>query len=93
MKPFGRKTTSKDADGNQVVYAKGDERPITSILREVNFLEDIGVVEEMKRDMADRVEMMRSGFFPKSPDPVGCQVCEAQDFCSRGDTVELLENK
>ena len=92
MKPFGRKTTSKDGDGNPVVYSKGDERPITSILKAVNFLDDPDVVSEMKKDMADRVEMMRSGFFPKSPDPVGCQVCEAQDFCSRGDTPIIMEN-
>ena len=93
MKPFGRKTTSKDENGNPVVYSKGDERPITSIFREVNFLDDLNVISEMKQDMADRVEMMRSGFFPKSPDPVGCQVCEAQDFCSRGDTPIIMERQ
>ncbi len=91
LKPFGRKTVVKNDEGEEVTYKKGDERPIANIMREVNLKFD--AVESMKRDMLSRVAMMRAGFFPKNPDPIRCQVCEAQDFCARGDTPELLENK
>lgn len=91
LKPFARKTIIKDEDGSEVQYKKGDTRPIHNIMRPVNFKPE--AINSMKADLLDRVAMMRSGFFPKIPDPVGCQICEAQDFCARGDTPELMENK
>lgn len=89
--PFKRKTTVKDLDGNPVVYTKGDERPISSILKDVNFKTQ--AIEMIKYDIIERVQVMRAGYFPKSPEPVRCTVCDSRDFCTRGDTAELLENQ
>ena len=91
LAPFKRKTTCKNENGDDVFFAKGDERPINNILRPVNY--KIECVKQMREDLTERVKTMRSGFFPKSPDPVRCQVCDAREFCTRGDTPELLENQ
>lgn len=91
LSPFKRKTTCKDIDGNSVTYLKGDQRPVNQIMRDVNFKTDC--VSEIEKDLTERVEMMRAGYFPKSPDPVRCTVCDSREFCTRGDTPELLENK
>lgn len=89
--PFKRKTTLKDDNGDPVVYLKGDERPVTSILRDVNFKRE--ALQGIRRDIVERVQVMRAGYFPKAPEPVRCTVCDSRDFCTRGDTPELLENK
>ena len=91
LAPFKRKTTCKDADGNPVTYFKGDDRPINNILRDVNFKTEC--IDSIKRDMTERVEVMRAGYFPKSPEPVRCTTCDVREFCNRGDTPELLENQ
>lgn len=91
LSPFKRKTTVKDLNGDPVVYMKGDERPISSILKDVNL--KVEAIETIKSDIVERVQVMRAGYFPKSPEPVRCTVCDTRDFCTRGDTVELLENK
>ena len=91
LAPFKRKTTCKDADGNSVVYSKGDERPVNAIFRDVNFKTEC--IDSIKRDMTERVEVMRAGYFPKSPEPVRCTTCDSREFCTRGDTPELLENQ
>lgn len=83
LKPFGRKTVQKDDRDQEIEYKKGDERPVRSIMRDVNFRPD--GVDIMSSDLTERVEMMRAGFFPKSPDPIRCQICESQDFCDRAD--------
>jgi hypothetical protein len=93
LKPYARKTTAKDENGHEKLYVKGDERPISSIMRDVNFITDSETVDCMKNEMTQRVTMMRLGMFPQNPDPVGCQVCEAQDFCTRGDTSILMERQ
>lgn len=93
LKPYARKTTAKDENGHEKLYVKGDERPISSVMRGVNFITDDETVSTMKNEMIQRVTMMRLGMFPQNPDPVGCQVCEAQDFCTRGDTAILMERQ
>ena len=91
LAPFKRKTTCKDASGNAVTFFKGDDRPINNILRDVNFKTEC--IDSIKADMTERVEVMRAGYFPKSPEPVRCTTCDVREFCNRGDTPELLENK
>ncbi len=93
LKPFGRKTVVKNLNGEPTTYNKGDQRPVSSVLRHVNYIDDNNTIQELKNDLLMRVEMMRAGLFPKNPDPVGCQVCEAQDFCSRGDTAIIMERQ
>ena len=90
LKPFKRKTTIKSEDGDDTVYTKGDERPIQNILRPVNYKQ--ACANQMLDDLTERVNALRSGFYPKSADPIGCQICDAREFCTRGDTTELLED-
>ena len=87
--PYKRKTT-KHINGENVVFPKGSPRPVNTVLHKVNFRVDCA--DQVRGDLEDRVSTMRAGFFPKSPDPVGCAICDVRDFCTRGDTTELLEN-
>ncbi len=91
LEPYKRKITRHDDEGNLREYAKGEDRPVSSILRDVNY--KVECASQMCHDLTERVNMMRAGFFPKIADTVGCTVCDAREFCTRADTVELLENQ
>jgi len=87
LKPYGRKTVVKDDDGTEREYKKGDTRPTHSVLRYANFMPEHrdAVIAAIQK----RVDMYKAGFFPATPDPAKCHLCEAESFCHRFDTSPL----
>lgn len=87
LKPFGRKTIVKDDEGKEREFSKGDTRPIRTILRHADFLPEHR--QEIIDAITHRVEMYKAGYFPASPEPAKCHLCEAESFCYRFDTSPL----
>jgi len=76
--PYSRKTTGKDDNGTEVVFVKGDHRPLSKIVRRVNFQPEH--LDTIKRELELRVRMMRAGHYPTSPSE-SCEFCDSQSFC------------
>jgi len=72
LKPYKKKTTS----GGET-YAAGESRPLNKVLIEATCNDDDAVYAAF----ADRVRMMRLGFWPAIPDPVGCGLCQSSYAC------------
>ena len=83
--PFGRKTVCEDDYGVEREFAKGDDRPVRMAWREVQY--SATAIEEVRSQIKQRVKMMQKDLFPSNPDPVGCNLCEAESFCPRFDTI------
>lgn len=60
-------------------YAKGDERPLDRIVREVRYGDASRAT--ILRELELRRAMMTAGLFPAIPDPLGCHLCECQAHC------------
>ncbi len=87
LKPYTRKVITKDDDGIQREFKKGDDRPIRQVVRVVRF--EPSQADNAAKALCKKVEMYKKGYWPQNPDPVGCGICEAEDFCTRYDTVQL----
>ena len=87
LKPYTRKVITKDDDGIEKEFKKGDYRPLRQVVRVVKF-EPLQAAAAAKA-LCRKVEMYKSGYWPQNPDPIGCGICEAEDFCTRYDTVSL----
>tara|TARA_R100001082_G_scaffold110915_1_gene92373 strand:+ start:3249 stop:4205 length:957 start_codon:yes stop_codon:yes gene_type:complete len=87
LKPYTRKVITKDDEGNEREFKKGDDRPLRQVIRVIKF--EPSRAEDAMRSLCKKVEMYKNGFWPQNPDPVGCGICEAEDFCTRFDTVQL----
>lgn len=87
LKPYTRKVTTKDDDGFVQEFKKGDDRPLRQIVRVVKY--QPAQAEAAIAAVVRKVEMFKAGFWPQNPDPVGCGICEAEEFCTRFDTVAL----
>ena len=87
LKPYTRKVITKDDEGNEREFKKGDDRPLRQIVRVVRF--ETSRSEEAMQSLCKKVEMYKNGYWPQIPDPIGCGICEAEDFCTRFDTVQL----
>jgi hypothetical protein len=76
LKPYAR-GGSTTRDGETVKHKKGDTRPINRVMF------DATVTDETKllRAFAERVRMMRAGFFPAIPSKVGCYICNSSYAC------------
>lgn len=68
-------------------YIKDEEKPIDTIVREVRFLEQRA--GDMVTELVEVAKMMKAGYFPRQPDPIGCRICEGAEFCSRFDMPAL----
>jgi hypothetical protein len=79
LRPYGKATEARDDDGEVRKFAKGDTRPLKSIVHPCNIDESRESV--IVAEMTERVRMMRAGFWPTNPDPVGCRVCECNTHC------------
>lgn len=60
-------------------YARGDERPLDRIVREVRYGDASRTT--IMRELKLRQAMMSAGLFPAIPDPLGCHLCECQAHC------------
>ena len=84
LKPYARATTVT-VNGSEQKFTKGDIRPIQSVIKWANAHENHR--ESMIYDVTEKMAMYDSGYFPKFPNPVGCLVCDSQEWCSRSDTA------
>lgn len=76
LAPYGKAYTNTHTGE---VFKKGDLKPAERVQRVAPFLPE---GEPALRDMlAERVAMMRAGFFPAMPDPEGCQFCDSRAHC------------
>jgi hypothetical protein len=75
--PYTRKVTAKDDTGNEREFVKGDDRPLSSIRREVLVTNEAAIHDEL----ALRVRMNRAGFWPTNPTADGCRFCESSSHC------------
>lgn len=77
LKPYSRRTTAIDDDGQQREFVKGDARPSKSVRFEVLVNNEAAVVDEF----ATRVRMARANLWPTNPTDTGCRVCECRSAC------------
>jgi|688.fasta_scaffold17070_5 hypothetical protein len=83
--PFGRKTTVEDDKGMTREFQKGEDRPLRMAWREIEYPDTS--VDAVVADLRTRARMIQRDVFPANPDPTGCAICEAEQFCARYDTV------
>jgi len=89
LKPYTRKTVSRDDKGEQKEFVKGDFKPMRAVLRRVEY--DKNRDDSIKQELALRANMIEKDVFPLNPSPVSCRICDAEAFCSRFDTAKLDE--
>lgn len=77
LKPYGKKTSGIDDNGEPREFQKGDTRPLHSIVHRGNFKDEGAFLSEF----ATRVRMMRAGLWPTNPDPQGCMTCQSRTAC------------
>lgn len=76
-KPYSRKTTATGDDGIEREFVKGEDRPETSIRKEVLCNNESLILEQF----ATRVRMDRANLWPTNPTDTGCRVCECRMAC------------
>ncbi len=87
LEPYKRATVTRDDDGNEQQYAKGDLRPLRSIIREVPFNPTV-TIPAFHDEYALRATMVDAGHYPTNPDPVGCLLCLSESWCRRADLAD-----
>lgn len=77
--PYSRKVTTKDEDGVEATYAKGDLRPLNKIVLPATVTEagEQALIDELTL----RVRMKRLGMYPTNPSEQGCRMCESRRAC------------
>jgi hypothetical protein len=79
LRPYGKAVTCRDDDGEERQFKRGDARPLRAIVRQAWVMEakEQAIVDAL----SERVRMMRAGLWPAIPDPVGCGLCESNNWC------------
>lgn len=79
FKPYSRKTAYIDDNGEPQEGAKGDTRPLHTIVKHCNFQDaaEGWLIEEL----TTRVRMMRANLWPMNPSPQGCMTCQSRPHC------------
>ena len=81
LKPYTRKTQAKNDKGELVTFVKGDDRPLSRVIRNVTHHPD--QLENIKQAMIKRGDMLIEGnpiYIPQ-----GCSHCECEPWCPRFD--------
>jgi hypothetical protein len=81
LKPYTRKTQAKNDRGEAVTFVKGDDRPLSRVIRNVSHHPE--QIENIKQAAIRRGDMLMEG----SPIyiPQGCSHCECEPWCPRFD--------
>ena len=80
-KPYTRKTQAKNDSGEVVTFSRGDDRPISRVIRSVTHHPE--QIENIKQAAVQRAMMLMSGnpiYIPQ-----GCSHCECEPWCPRFD--------
>jgi hypothetical protein len=86
LKPYARKTTRKDDNGQEVTFNPGDDRPDSAVMRWIDY--QPGRRDEMAAWIVRCAEVYADEFPPASPSPDGCDYCECRRFCPTFDSME-----
>jgi len=91
LKPYTRRVTAFNDQGEEQEFVRGDHRPTRSILYRVEYEEnqEARIEEELKM----RAMMLEKDVFPLNPDPVSCRICDAEAFCTRFDTAQIGDSQ
>ena len=84
LKPYSRATMGTDDEGRGTQFVKGDPRPLSRVLRYVDFKES--QIEKIKEAALLRADMLIQGTAPFIPQ--GCSHCECEPWCPRFDIVK-----
>ena len=91
LKPYTRRVTAFNDQGEEQEFVRGDLRPTRSILYRVEY--DANQDERIKSELRMRAKMIENDVFPLNPDPVSCRICDAEQFCTRFDTATIGDSK
>jgi len=84
LKPYSRATIGTDDGGQACQFVKGDPRPLSRVIRYVDFKESqIDKIEEAALRRADMLINEDAPFIPQ-----GCSHCECEPWCPRFDMAE-----
>ena len=81
LKPYARKTQAKNDIGEAVTFVRGDDRPLSRVIRSVNH--HPGQIERIREAVIRRGDMLIEGnpiYIPQ-----GCSHCECEPWCPRFD--------
>ena len=84
LKPYTRKTTTTDDEGKEKTYMKGDDRPISRVIRNVKHHPD--QVETIRAYAIQRARLIINEIPMYIPQ--GCSHCECESWCPRFDMSE-----
>jgi len=79
LMPYGKKVTTKDEDGVETTYAKGDTRPRNKVVIPATVTE--AGEQALVNELSLRVRMKRLGLYPTNPSEQGCRLCESRRWC------------
>ena len=89
LKPYSRATIGQDDTGRAVQFQKGDDRPLTRVIRGCHFQKDN--LPNVRKELLRRGEMLRPDQEPLFiPQPGMCAHCECEAFCPRFDMVDPI---
>jgi hypothetical protein len=83
FRPYKRRTITKDDQGEEKEYVKGDLRPNRAIFKFVVY--EHSQEKQIVEELAMRKKMLENDLFPLNPEPVSCRICDAEAFCNRFD--------
>ncbi|QDP67314.1 MAG: putative PD-(D/E)XK nuclease superfamily protein [Prokaryotic dsDNA virus sp.] len=86
LKPYTRKVVANDDNGEQVQFYKGDDRPLSRIIKTISHHPDS--VETIKKQALMRARLIMEDkriFIPQ-----GCSHCECEAWCTRFDMNENI---
>ena len=81
LKPYARATMGTDDEGRATQYVKGDPRPLSRVMRYVDF--KITQLDNITAAALLRADMLLDGTAPFIPQ--GCSHCECEPWCPRFD--------
>ena len=82
LKPYSRATLGTDTSGRAVEYKKGDDRPLSRVIRTPMF----NNIEKIKNDALLRAHLLMEQTAPFIPQ--GCSHCESEPWCPRYDIID-----
>ena len=91
LKPYTRRVTAFNDQGEEQEFVRGDHRPNRSVLYKVEYDEnqEARICDELKM----RAMMLEKDVFPLNPSPVSCRICDAEAFCTRFDTAQIGDSQ
>ena len=84
LKPYAKATIGTDDDGQACQFVKGDPRPLSRVIRYVDFKEN--QIDKIVESALRRADMLINEDAPFIPQ--GCSHCECEPWCPRFDMAE-----